>query len=251
MEFIFITLFPEMIEQASRVSIIGRAVEQGLVSVTCINPRDYATDRHRSVDASPCGGGAGMVLQAGTYCKALDRARDLAPDALTVALTPVGEPLRQPRVEALAAAGRDLIFLCGHYEGFDERILERADLRLSVGDFVLTGGELPALCIMDAVARFLPGVLGKMVSAEEDSFADVLLEYPQYTRPVCYEGRPVPEVLLSGNHAAIARWRRKEALRATYRCRPELLGRMHWQKGDGALFLEMLEEEKTKQPGEG
>jgi tRNA (guanine37-N1)-methyltransferase len=246
MKFIFITLFPEMIEQAARVSIIGRAMDQGLVSVACVNPRDYAADRHRSVDDTTCGGGAGMVLKAETYCKALAKAGELAPDALKVALTPVGEPLKQPRIESLAAAGKDIIFLCGHYEGFDERILEKADLRLSVGDFVLTGGELPALCVMDAVARFLPGVLGKMISAEEDSFADVLLEYPQYTRPVSFEGRQVPEVLLSGNHAAIARWRRKEALRSTYQYRPELLGKMHWQKGDGALFLEMLEEEKTK-----
>ncbi len=246
MKFIFITLFPELIQQAASVSILGRAIKQGLLSVDCINPRDYATDRHRSVDDTTCGGGAGMVLKPETYGQAVARARQLAPQALVAALTPVGEPLRQKRVTQLAQSGRDLIFLCGHYEGFDERILAEADLRLSVGDFVLTGGELPALCVMDAIARFLPGVLGKLVSAEEDSFADALLEYPQYTRPIEYERQLVPEVLLSGNHAAIARWRRKEALRSTYVYRPELLGRMHWQQGDGTLFLEMLREESEK-----
>ena len=187
-----------------------------------------------------------MVLKPQTYLAALERARELAPGALVAALTPVGESLRQERVCELARSGQDLILLCGHYEGFDERILEEADLRLSIGDFVLTGGELPALCIMDAVARFIPGVLGKQVSAEEDSFHDSLLEYPQYTRPVEYKGKAVPEVLLSGDHGKIGQWRRKESLRATFLRRPELLRTMQWQKGDGRLFLAMEEEEKEK-----
>lgn len=187
-----------------------------------------------------------MVLKPQTYLAALERARELAPGALVAALTPVGESLRQERVCELARSGQDLILLCGHYEGFDERILEEADLRLSIGDFVLTGGELPALCIMDAVARFIPGVLGKQVSAEEDSFHDSLLEYPQYTRPVEYRGKAVPEVLLSGDHGKIGQWRRKESLRATFLHRPELLRTMQWQKGDGRLFLAMEEEEKEK-----
>lgn len=244
--FIFITLFPDMIRQAAGYSILGRAAQEGLLHVECVNPRDYATDRHRSVDDTTCGGGAGMVLKPQTYLAALQRARELAPEALVVALTPVGEALRQERVCALAETGRDLIFLCGHYEGFDERILNEADLRLSVGDFVLTGGELPALAIMDAVARFIPGVLGKLVSAEEDSFHDYLLEYPQYTRPVDYEGQMVPAILLSGDHGKIAKWRRKEALRATYLHRPELLQKLRWQKGDGRLFLEILNEERQR-----
>ena len=196
MKFVFVTLFPEMIRSACSWSILGRAAQEGLLSVDCVDPRDYATDRHRSVDDTTCGGGAGMVLKPQTYLAALERARELAPGALVAALTPVGESLRQERVCELARSGQDLILLCGHYEGFDERILEEADLRLSIGDFVLTGGELPALCIMDAVARFIPGVLGKQVSAEEDSFHDSLLEYPQYTRPVEYKGKAVPEVLL-------------------------------------------------------
>ena len=186
MKFVFITLFPEMIRSACEWSILGRAAREGLLSVECVDPRDYATDRHRSVDDTTCGGGAGMVLKPQTFLAALDRARELAPGALVAAMTPVGESLGQERVCDLAGSGRDLILLCGHYEGFDERILEEADLRLSIGDFVLTGGELPALCVMDAVARFIPGVLGKQVSAEEDSFHHSLLEYPQWRT----EGNP-------------------------------------------------------------
>ena len=235
-----------MIRSACEWSILGRAAREGLLSVECVDPRDYATDRHRSVDDTTCGGGAGMVLKPQTFLAALDRARELAPGALVAAMTPVGESLGQERVCDLAGSGRNLILLCGHYEGFDERILEEADLRLSIGDFVLTGGELPALCVMDAVARFIPGVLGKQVSAEEDSFHHSLLEYPQYTRPVAYRGKSVPELLLSGDHAKIGQWRRKESLRATCRYRPELLRSMQWQKGDGKLFLAMKEEEKEK-----
>ena len=249
MKFVFITLFPEMIRSACEWSILGRAAREGLLSVECVDPRDYATDRHRSVDDTTCGGGAGMVLKPQTFLAALDRARELAPGALVAAMTPVGESLGQERVCDLAGSGRDLILLCGHYEGFDERILEEADLRLSIGDFVLTGGELPALCVMDAVARFIPGVLGKQVSAEEDSFHHSLLEYPQYTRPVAYRGKSVPELLLSGDPAKIGQWRRKESLRATCRYRPELLRSMQWQKGDGKLFLAMKEEEKEKSQG--
>ena len=248
--FIFITLFPEMIYQAAGYSILGRAAREGLLAVHCVNPRDFATDRHRSVDDTTCGGGAGMVLKPQTYLAALAKARELAPEALTVALTPVGEALQQERICDLAASGKDLIFLCGHYEGFDERILAQADLRLSVGDFVLTGGELPALAVMDAVARFIPGVLGKFVSAEEDSFHDSLLEYPQYTRPMEFEGQKVPAVLVSGDHGKISVWRRKEALRATLQHRPELLRSMHWQKGDGRLFLAILDEQKQNHKNE-
>ena len=222
MKFVFVTLFPEMIRSACSWSILGRAAQEGLLSVDCVDPRDYATDRHRSVDDTTCGGGAGMVLKPQTYLAALERARELAPGALVAALTPVGESLRQERVCELARSGQDLILLCGHYEGFDERILEEADLRLSIGDFVLTGGELPALCIMDAVARFIPGVLGKQVSAEEDSFHDSLLEYPQYTRPEVWEGRAVPQVLLGGDHQKIDAWRGEQSRERTRLRRPEL-----------------------------
>ena len=147
-------------------------------------------------------------------------------------------------VKELASCKKDLIFVCGHYEGFDQRILAQTDLQLSIGDYVLTGGELPALVIMDAVARYIPGVLGKETSTEEESFSDYLLEYPQYTRPVDYQGAKVPEVLLSGNHAAIKKWRRKEAIRSTYKLRPDLLSKLAFSEEDGKLFLEILEEEK-------
>ena len=246
MKFVFITLFPELIAGAASVSILGRAQKEGVIEVLCVNPRDYATDRHRSVDDTTCGGGAGMVLRVDTYLAALEKARCLAPDALVAALTPVGETLCQARVTALSRAGRDLIFLCGHYEGFDERILEEADLRLSIGDFVMTGGELPALSVMDAVARFVPGVLGKLVSAEEDSFSGSLLEHPQYTRPISYEGKKVPDILLSGDHEKIGAWRRKKEFEATLQHRPDLFSTMTWQKGDGRLFLEMLGERHKK-----
>lgn len=246
MKFVFVTLFPELIEQACAYSILKRAADAGLFSVVCINPRDFSVDRHRTVDDTPCGGGVGMILKPEPFLQALDRAKEIAPQALVVALLPAGEVLKQQIVEHLAASNRDIIFLCGHYEGFDERILSEVDVKLSIGDYVLTGGELPALVLMDAVARFIPGVLGKAESAEDESFSDSILEYPQYTRPVKYRGREVPEVLLSGNHAAISRWRRKEALRTTYLYRPDLLAGLKLQKGDGVLLLEIFAETKAK-----
>ncbi|MDD4320730.1 MAG: tRNA (guanosine(37)-N1)-methyltransferase TrmD [Acidaminococcaceae bacterium] len=247
MEFIFITLFPELIEQACGHSIIKRAVDAGLLSVYCVNPRDFTTDKHRTVDDTPCGGGVGMVLKPEPFSAAIAVAKKRSPQGLIVALTPGGKTLCQKQVEKLAGQGQDLIFLCGHYEGFDERILEQADIKISIGDYVLTGGELPALVIMDAIARFIPGVLGKAASAEEESFSSSLLEYPQYTRPIDFEGAKVPDVLLSGNHAAIKRWRRKEGIRATYCFRPDLLAKANLEEGDGSLLLEIIEELKGKQ----
>lgn len=244
MKFIFITLFPELIEQASNHSILKRGAEAGLFSVSTINPRDFATDNHHTVDDTPCGGGVGMVLKPEPFSKAIEKARKISPQGIVVALTPGGKTLSQSTVEKIAELKKDIIFLCGHYEGFDQRILDKADMRISIGDYVLTGGELPALVIMDAVARFIPGVLGKKESAEEESFSENLLEYPQYTRPVSYEGNYVPEVLLSGNHAEIKKWRRKEALRATYCFRPDLLAKAKLQEGDGKLLLEILREVK-------
>ncbi|MCH3915609.1 MAG: tRNA (guanosine(37)-N1)-methyltransferase TrmD [Acidaminococcaceae bacterium] len=247
MKFIFLSLFPEFIEQAGDFSILGRGRKAGLFELSVINPRDYTTDRHRSADDTPCGGGAGMVLKPEPFSLAIDEARKTAPEGVVIALTPGGRPLTQNIVKELAAGKKDLIFVCGHYEGFDQRILDKTDLQLSVGDYVVTGGELPALIIMDAVARYIPGVLGKEASTEEESFSDYLLEYPQYTRPVDYQGAKVPEVLLSGNHAAIKKWRRKEAIRATYKLRPDLLSKLKFDEEDGKLFLEVLNEEKTTQ----
>ena len=234
MRFLFITLFPEQIEQAAGHSIIKRAVDAGLVEVSCINPRDFATDRHRTVDDTPFGGGAGMVLKPEPMVAAI------LPSARVIAMCPGGRTLKQAIVEEYAGSGQDLILVCGHYEGFDERIFNWVDEKLSIGDYVLTGGELPALIVMDAVARFIPGVLGKMASAVEDSFSTGLLEYPQYTRPVEFEGLAVPEVLRNGNHALINRWRRKEALKATYLRRPDLLSELG--KEDALLLKEIKQE---------
>lgn len=246
MQFIFLTLFPELIEESCKISILGRGLNSGLFSVHCINPRTYTTDNHHSVDDTPCGGGAGMVLKPEPFLKALAEAKRLAPKALTIALTPGGQQLKQDLVVELAKSEQDIIFLCGHYEGFDQRILEAVDLELSIGDYVLTGGELPALVLLDAVARFIPGVLGKAESAQEESFSEGLLEYPQYTRPIDYEGSKVPEVLLSGNHGEIKSWRRKEALRNTYQKRPELLSKAKLTLEDAQLLFEIMTEKKEK-----
>lgn len=240
MRFLFITLFPEQIEQAAGHSIIKRAADAGLVEVICINPRDFATDRHRTVDDTPFGGGAGMVLKPEPMVAAIRMAKKQLPEARVIAMCPGGSTLKQDIVEEYARSGQDLILVCGHYEGFDERIFNWVDEKLSIGDYVLTGGELPALIVMDAVARFIPGVLGKMASAVEDSFSTGLLEYPQYTRPVEFEGLEVPEVLRNGNHALINRWRRKEALKATYLHRPDLLAELG--KEDVLLLNEIKQE---------
>ncbi|MEG1345543.1 MAG: tRNA (guanosine(37)-N1)-methyltransferase TrmD [Acidaminococcaceae bacterium] len=249
MEFIFVTLFPELIEQATNYSILKRGRESGLLSVSCINPRDYTTDKHRTVDDTPCGGGAGMVLKPEPFVAALRAAKARLPQALVLALCPGGKQLQQELVETYARQKRDLIFLCGHYEGFDERIFAWVDEKVSIGDYVLTGGELPALGLMDTVARFIPGVLGKAESAADESFSEGLLEYPQYTRPVDFEGQTVPAVLLGGNHADIKQWRRQQALRATYCQRPDLLAQATLQKGDGKLLLAVVEELKGEKNG--
>ena len=249
MKFLFITLFPEFIEQATCFSIIKRAVEQGLLTVSCINPRDFTHDKHKTVDDTPFGGGVGMVLKVEPFAEAIKEAKRLLPNAAVVALCPGGNTLNQKIVEQFAEAGRDLIFLCGHYEGFDERIFAWVDEKISIGDYVLTGGELPALVVMDAVARYIPGVLGKEESASEESFSEGLLEYPQYTRPVVFGGMEVPEVLRGGNHALIKEWRRKEALRATYKNRPDLLNKAALNKDDGKLLLAVIKETKGENNG--
>lgn len=223
MKFIFVTLFPEQILQAANHSILQRAQKSGLIEVSCINPRDFTHDVHRTVDDTPFGGGVGMVLKPEPMVAAIRLAKERLPEARVIAMCPGGRTLKQSIVEEYAASGQDFIFVCGHYEGFDERIFQWVDEKLSVGDYVLTGGELPALMVMDAISRFIPGVLGKYASAEEDSFSSGLLEYPQYTRPVDFEGLVVPEVLRGGNHAEIASWRLIKSLVATYMLKPEML----------------------------
>lgn len=244
MKFLFITLFPEQIEQAAGHSILKRAAAKGLIEVSCINPRDFTYDNHRTVDDTPFGGGAGMVLKPEPMVAAIRKAKEQLPNARVIAMCPGGRTLKQNIVEEYAHSGQDFIFVCGHYEGFDERIFHWVDEKLSIGDYVLTGGEMPALIVMDAIARFIPGVLGKLVSAEDDSFSTGLLEYPQYTRPVDFEGRVVPDVLRSGNHALINSWRLKESLKATYFIRPDLLSAEQMQYIEGRLPFKMKKSER-------
>ena len=241
MKFVFVTLFPEQIEAAAGHSVLKRALDTGIIAMECVNPRDFSLDRHHSVDDAPFGGGVGMVLKPEPVVEAIRVAKAKAPGAPVIAMSPGGCTFKQSLAEEWAKNEMGLIFVCGHYEGFDERIYHWVDLKISIGDFVLTGGEMPALMIMDAVSRFVPGVLGKLASAEEDSFSSGLLEYPQYTRPVEFEGMEVPEVLRSGNHKLIARWRRKQALKATYLLRPDMLPEEP-DKQDKKLLEEIKEE---------
>lgn len=221
MIFDVITLFPEMIENACNFSILKRALENNIIKVNTINPRDFTLDKHKKVDDTPYGGGAGMVLMPQPYVDAYDSI-DKCENSVTIMLSPQGEPFCDKTVNELAAFNQ-IIMLCGHYEGFDERIREVIKPReISIGDFVLTGGELPALCVIDAVSRKIEGTLGKIESADEDSFADGLLEYPQYTKPREFRGLHVPEVLLNGNHKEIAEFRQRCRLERTRQRRPDL-----------------------------
>ncbi len=217
-----LTLYPEMFPGPLGVSLAGRALGEGLWRLDTRNIRDFATDRHRSVDDTPAGGGAGMVLKPDVLAAAIDSVSDGRP---TLALTPRGKPLTQARVRELSA-GPGAILLCGRFEGFDERIFEARDIEpISVGDYVLSGGELAAMVLLDACVRLLPGVMGAASSGEDESFEQGLLEYPHYTRPVTWEGRAIPEVLRSGDHARIAAWRHARASEDTRLRRPDLIER--------------------------
>ena len=222
MRFDVLTLFPEMIESHFAFSIMKRAVESGIIKVNTINPRDFTLDKHRKVDDTPYGGGAGMVLMPQPYVDAYESIEKIE-NSITVMLSPQGEPLCEKVVKELADF-EQIICLCGHYEGFDERIREIIKPKeISIGDFVLTGGELPALCLIDAVSRKLEGTLGKIESAQDDSFSDGLLEYPQYTKPREYRGFKVPGVLLNGNHKEINEFRQQQRILRTKLKRPDLL----------------------------
>lgn len=221
-----VSIFPEMFAALTDYGVSGRAVKEGLLEVRCWNPRDFTTDRHRTVDDRPYGGGPGMVMLAEPLYQALTEARTWAGEAAparTIYLSPQGRQLDQGGVEYLSAAG-NLVLLAGRYEGIDERIVETLiDEEWSIGDYVLSGGELAAMVLVDAITRLIPGALGHELSAVEDSFAGGLLDCPHYTRPEEYRGRTVPEVLLSGNHERIRRWRLKQALGRTWQRRPDLL----------------------------
>ncbi len=220
-----LTLYPEMFPGPLGVSLAGRALAEGRWSIDPVNIRDFATDKHRSVDDTPAGGGAGMVLRADVVAAALDSVAD---DRPIFAMTPRGFPLTQARVRALAS-GEGVTVLCGRFEGFDERLFEaRAVEPVSIGDYVLSGGEMGALVLLDACVRLLPGVMGAASSGDEESFESGLLEYPHYTRPATWEGRTIPEVLRSGDHARIAAWRKLQAETDTRLRRPDL-----WERHEG------------------
>jgi len=233
MKFEIITLFPEIIENYCSASVIGRALKQEIVSVKTVNPRDFSTDKHKKVDDTPYGGGAGMVLMCSPFYDAYESVKKLENSA-SIIFTPQGKPFNQQTAISLSTKDQ-LITICGHYEGYDERIREIPELiEVSIGDFVLTGGELGALCVIDSLTRLLPGGIGKEESAEEDSFSDGLLEYPHYTRPYNFRGMTVPDILLSGNHKEIARWRKKQAILRTQAKRPD-------------LFEKFMQKEHTKE----
>lgn len=230
MNFHVMTLFPDMINQAMNTSIFGRAMEKGLLSLNAVNIRDYSEDKHRRVDDYPYGGGAGMVMTPGpvyrTYEAILasirERSKDASKSPRVVYLTPQGKVFHQEMASELAKE-EDLVFLCGHYEGIDERVLDMIVTDyVSIGDYVLTGGELPVMVMMDTISRLIPGVLNNEVSAEFESFQDNLLEYPQFTRPEEFMGQRVPEVLLSGHHAKIEAYRREQSILRTKANRPDL-----------------------------
>lgn len=223
MIFHVMTLFPEMVEQGLHTSILGRAMDAGIIGLNTVNIRDYSEDKHRHVDDYPYGGGAGMVMAAEPIAKAYEDICGDGPRKRLVYLTPWGKVFTQDMAKELAKE-EELVFLCGHYEGVDERVLSHyVTDAVSIGDYVLSGGELPAMVMIDAIARMVPGVLTNEESGETESFENNLLEYPQYTRPEVWRGEAVPEVLLSGHHANIAAWRTERSIDRTLKYRPELL----------------------------
>ncbi len=251
MRFDVLTIFPEMFRGPFDVSVLKRAVDAGLLMIRVHDIRAFATDRHHTTDDYPFGGGAGMVMKAPPIFDAVEFVRNEARragwtgTADVIALTPVGRPFTQ-RIAQDLATHEHIILICGHYEGIDERVHEHLVTdEISIGDYVLTGGELPAMVLVDTVARLVPGVLGAPESLAEESISSGLLEYPQYTRPSTYRGWTVPSVLLSGNHQAIAHWRRVMALRRTYWRRPDLLIRAALTRRDADALAELVELPKT------
>lgn len=242
MFFDILTLFPEMFIGPFDESIIKRAREKGIIEINLINIRDYTTDKHNTADDTPYGGGAGMVMKVEPIYRAWQDLHKKRGEVPVIMLSPQGRPLDQELVKDLSQE-QGLILLCGHYEGIDERVKDLIVTdEISIGDYVLTGGELAAMVVVDAVARMIPGVLGDQESMIEDSFYNGLLDYPDYTRPREFMGLEVPEVLLSGNHGAIERWRRKEALKRTYLRRPDLLQKKILSKEELNLLEEIKQE---------
>ena len=244
MNFHVLTLFPEMIMNGLETSILGRAAAKGIVSFEAVNIRDYTLERHGKVDDYPYGGGAGMVMQAEPIYRAYAAlVEKIGKKPRVIYMTPQGQTFNQSIAEDLAKE-EDLVFLCGHYEGVDERVLEMiATDYLSAGDYVLTGGELPAMMMIDCISRLVPGVLNNNVSAEFETFHDNLLEYPQYTRPEVFMGKKVPDILLSGHHANVEKWRREQSIIRTLKNRPELLEDAVLSKKEQKFLDELLRQQ--------
>jgi tRNA (guanine37-N1)-methyltransferase len=241
MKFSILTLFPGTFLSPLKESILGKAAEKGLVNFDIINIRDFADEPHRSCDDTPYGGGPGMVMKVEPIMRAIEHVKEKSGRAKVVLLTPQGRRFDHFTAERLARSPH-ICLLCGRYEGVDERVLEYIDEEISVGDYVTSGGEFPALVVIDAVARFIPGVLGNDASVHSESFKEPLLEYPQYTRPETFMGLTVPPVLLSGNHEEIRKWRRKEAIRKTLLKRPDLIGEFQATQEDRLFMREIMEE---------
>jgi tRNA (guanine37-N1)-methyltransferase len=249
MHFDILTLFPDIFEGVFNESIVKRAREAGLVSIAIHNIRDYATDKHRITDEPPYGGGGGMILKPEPIFRAVEAILGLEegqkPEVPVILLSAQGRLFTQSVARELSKHSR-LVLICGHYEGVDERVrLFLATDEISIGDYVLTGGEIPAMVIVDAVTRLVPGVLGDPGAPFENSHADGLLEYPHYTRPAVFRGHPVPEVLLSGNHAEIVRWRRQQALRRTFERRPDLLAKARLSPTDQEFLRRLTQEQES------
>jgi len=243
MRFDILTLFPEMFNGPFSDSMIKKARENGIIDINLIDIRDYTTDKHNTADDYPYGGGAGMVLKVEPIYYALaDITEDFSQSTTNILLTPRGQKLDQSMVKDLSGKDR-LVLICGHYEGIDERIRNNfVDQEVSIGDYVLTGGEIPAMVLVDAIARLLPGVLGHDESKKNDSFYNGILDYPHYTRPQEFKGMEVPEILLSGNHQLVDRWRKKEALKRTYLMRPDLIENAELTKDQQELLREIKQD---------
>ncbi|RMG55703.1 MAG: tRNA (guanosine(37)-N1)-methyltransferase TrmD [Acidobacteria bacterium] len=253
MRFDVLTIFPGMFRGPLEYSILKRAQDQGIIQIHIHDLRDYATDKHRMVDDRPFGGGAGMVFKPEPIFRAVETligGRSVPASTAVILLSPQGRVFHQREAERLSRMER-LILICGRYEGVDERVAEHlATDEISIGDYILTGGEIPAMVIIDAVTRLLPGALGHHASAQRDSFAEGILDYPQYTRPADFRGLKVPDILLSGHHAEIERWRRRKALEKTLRVRPDLLARAHLDERDRALLDEIKAEQASRRRGD-
>jgi tRNA (guanine37-N1)-methyltransferase len=246
MNFTVLTLFPELMQAFFQNGMIARGIEKKLISGTCINIRDFALDRHKSVDDKPYGGGSGMVMKPEPLYSAILHAKEKVPGSRLVILSPQGDKFNQDMAISLANQGHGLILVCGRYEGIDERIYTLlADEEISIGDYVLTGGEIGAMVIIDSVARLIPGVLGKSDSFQSDTFMDDRLEYAQYTRPEIFKGERIPDILLSGNHEKIRLWRKKSSLQRTFLKRPDLFEKAELDKEEKNILRQWCRELET------